>query len=64
MYNMNALGNGRPVAQLDEQGKLRCQQCRWRWVPRLPVTDVRKCPRCQSVRWDTPKVPRKARVRP
>lgn len=32
---------------------LTCQNCDHEWVPRR--TDVRRCPRCGSVRWDEEK---------
>src|SRR5678815_4164324 len=30
-----------------------CLRCGHRWIPR--TLDVRQCPKCQSVRWDTPR---------
>ena len=33
--------------------RLTCEKCSYEWTPRRK--DVRMCPRCKSVRWDTPK---------
>jgi uncharacterized protein len=38
---------------------LKCLRCGYVWRPRQP--EVRLCPRCKSVRWDTPKVRRPPR---
>jgi len=33
--------------------KLKCLRCGYEWLPRK--IDVRQCPKCQSVFWDTKK---------
>lgn len=41
--------------------RLQCARCGWGWLPRRE--DVRLCPRCKSVRWDSPQpVSRRARA--
>lgn len=36
-----------------EMYKIKCKRCGYEWVPR--ISDVRKCPKCQSYRWDQEK---------
>lgn len=38
--------------------ELECKRCRHKWVPR--GRDVRICPSCKSVRWDTERVAKQA----
>ncbi len=33
--------------------KIECKRCGWIWTPRK--SDVRRCPKCQSVYFDMPK---------
>ncbi len=33
--------------------KLKCMRCGHEWFPRQP--DVRQCPHCKSVHWETPR---------
>jgi len=37
--------------------ELTCLRCDYQWVPR--VVDVRQCPHCKTLRWDTPKKEKK-----
>lgn len=39
---------------------VRCQQCGHEWIPRKPY--IQQCSRCQSKRWNEPKVQPKEAV--
>lgn len=32
---------------------MQCKRCPHKWIPR--ITPVRMCPKCKSLRWDTPR---------
>ena len=42
------------MGKLIEIQKLTCLRCGHEWIPRQG--EVRQCPQCKSVWWDTPKI--------
>jgi Zn finger protein HypA/HybF involved in hydrogenase expression len=43
-----------------EVAQLQCLRCGHKWAPR--TDDVRTCPKCRSVFWDTPRKTKKCSI--